>query len=67
MKSKVETITMNKGTRTFKVYADYIMRGMYAEDENGTVKCIKGSGYLNNELSIRKAIANAFGLESFRK
>lgn len=67
MKGTVETITMNKGTRTFKVYADFINRGMFAEDENGIVKCIKLNGYLNNELSIRKAIASVFGLESFRK
>lgn len=67
MKGTVKTITMNKGTRTFKVWADFIQRGMFAEDENGTVKKIHGSGYLNNELTIRKAIANTFGLESFRK
>lgn len=61
------TITMNKGTRVFKVWSDFIQRGMFAEDENGTVKQIKSSGYLSNELSIRKAISNAFDLESFRK
>lgn len=67
MKGTVKKITMNKGTRTFKVWADFIQRGMFAEDENGTVKMIHSSGYLNNELTIRKAIANTFGLESFRK
>lgn len=67
MKGTVKIITMNKGTRTFKVWSDFIMRCTYAEDENGEVKCIHGSGYLNNELSIRKAIAIVFGLESFRK
>lgn len=67
MKGTVKTITMNNGTRTFKVWADFIQRCTYAEDENGEVKCIHSSGYLNNELTIRKAIANTFGLESFRK
>mgnify|MGYP000071431348 CR=1 FL=1 len=37
MKGTVKTITMNKGTRTFKVWADFIMRCTYAEDENGEV------------------------------
>lgn len=67
MNGTVKIITMNKGTRTFKVWSDFIMRCTYAEDENGEVKCIHGSGYLSNELSIRKAIAIVFGLESFRK
>ena len=53
--------------KTFKVWADYIIRGMLAEDESGNVKKIHGSGYLNNDLTIRKAIANSFGLTTFRK
>ena len=53
--------------KEYKVWSDYIMRGTYAEDENGVKKMIRGSGYLSNELSIRKAIACAFCLPSFRK
>lgn len=55
------------GGKQFTVWADYIMRGMFAEDESGEVKQIHGSGYLSNELSIRKAIAYAWQLKSFRK
>ena len=53
--------------KQFKVWADYIMRAMYAQDEAGEVRMIRGSGYLNKDLSIRKAIANSFRLETFRK
>ena len=67
MTTTIETITMNKGTRTFEVWSDFIARGTFAKDENGSVKQISFSGYLSNELSIRKAIATHFGLESFRK
>ena len=65
MKSRIELVTVQG--KEYKVWSDYIKRGTFAEDENGTVKCIKGSGYLSNELSIRKAIACCFGLSSFRK
>ena len=67
MTSKVQIITMNKGTRTFKVWSDYIKRETLAEDENGVIKTISSSGYISNELTIRKAIALVFGLNSFRK
>ena len=53
MKSRIELVTVQG--KEYKVWSDYIKRGTFAEDENGTVKCIKGSGYLSNELSIRKA------------
>lgn len=52
---------------TYTVYADFIRRAMFAEDADGNKKMIKGGGYLNNDLSVRKAIANVFGLDSFRK
>lgn len=65
MKSAVtEHTVMGK---TYKVWSDYIKRGTYAMDENGTEKRICGGGYISKDLSIRKAIANTFGLESFRK
>lgn len=57
----------NNNCNMQKVWADYIMRAMYAQDEAGEVRMIRGSGYLNKDLSIRKAIANSFRLETFRK
>lgn len=65
MKSSIRKITV--AGKTFTVWADYIIRGMCAEDDRGNIKKIHGSGYLNNELTIRKAIANTFGLPTFRK
>lgn len=53
--------------KTFKVWSDFIMRGTFAEDENGTVKQISYSGYIRNDLTVRKAIATAFNLPTFRK
>ena len=43
------------------------MRATYAENEDGEVKCLRGSGYLHNDLTIRKEIALRWGLKSFRK
>lgn len=65
MKGTIKNITV--GGKVYKVWSDFIARGTFAENENGEVKQIKSSGYLNNELSIRKAIAVFFGLGSFRK
>ena len=55
------------GGQIYKVWSDFILRGTYAEDEAGNVQRIYGGGYLSNDLSIRKAIANKFGLPTFRK
>ncbi len=65
MTGTVKNITV--GSKVYKVWSDFIMRSTYAENENGEIKCIKSSGYLSNELSIRKAIAIVFGLSSFRR
>ena len=65
MTGTIKNITV--GGKVYKVWSDFRMRATYAENENGEVKRIKSSGYLNNELSIRKAIAICFGLASFRK
>lgn len=65
MKSSIRTTTVDG--KKFTVWADYSIRGMCAEDENGNIKKIHGNGYLSNELSIRKAIAACFGLQTFRK
>ena len=65
MKSSIRKTTV--AGKTFTVWADYIIRGMCAEDEQGNIKKIHGSGYLNNELTTRKAIAAAWKLPTFRK
>ena len=65
MKSIVQATTV-QGTE-FRVWSDFIARATFAENtETGEVKVIKSSGYLSNDLSIRKAIACCFGLASFR-
>lgn len=53
--------------QTFEYWADFIQRGMFAKAEDGTVKMIHGSGYISNDLTVRKAIACTFGLPTFRK
>lgn len=65
MKSAITTTTVCG--KTYTVWADYIKRGTYAADENGNEKRICGGGYISKDLTIRKAIAAAFGLASFRK
>lgn len=52
----------------FTVWSDFIARATFAENtETGEVKAISSSGYVSNDLSIRKAIARRFGLASFRE
>ena len=65
MKSSIRTTTVEG--RKYTVWADYAIRGMCAEDDRGNIKKIHGNGYLNNDLTIRKAIAAAYGLKTFRK
>lgn len=66
MKGQIYTTTVNGTEYTY--WADFIMRSMYAKCKStGVVKLIKGSGYLKNDLTARKAIADAFGLDTFRK
>lgn len=57
---------VNVNGHTYKVWSDQNYKGTFAEDKDGNVLPISGSGYLSNELSQRKAIANKFGEESFR-
>lgn len=52
----------------FEYWGDTFDRCTYARNcETEEIKVIKHSGYLTNDLSVRKAIANRFGLKSFRK
>lgn len=55
------------GGQIYKVWSDFILRGTYAEDEAGNVRRIYGGGYISNDRTVRKAIAGAFGLQTFRK
>lgn len=59
--------TVQVNGKTYKVWGDTNYKGTFAEDENGNVLPIHGSGYLTKELSQRKAIANKFGEPTFRK
>ena len=62
----VEQTTVNG--KKFNHWGDCIKRCEFAEDvETGEVKVIRCNGYLSNDLSVRKAIAMAFGLPTFRK
>jgi len=53
--------------KQYKVWSDFIARATFAENENGEVKKLCGSGYIHNDLTVRKAIACAWRLGSFRK
>lgn len=53
---------------SFTTYDDFNERATFAIDNTtGMTKAIRRSGYLGNDLSIRKAIALVFGLPTFRK
>lgn len=58
--------TVNVNGNEYKVWSDDTYRGTFAEDKNGNVLPIKQNGYLSNEVSQRKAIANTFKESSFR-
>ena len=65
MRGTVRTTTVEG--KEYKVWSDFIARGTFAEAEDGTVKQIKGNGYIKDDLTVRKAIAVQFGHNSFRK
>lgn len=52
----------------YEVRGDFIERGTFATNmETGEIKQLSYSGYISNDLTVRKAIANAFGHKTFRK
>ena len=54
--------------REYMVWSDTTTRATYAQDLGSLeMRRIYGGGYITNDLTIRKAIANKFGLKSFRK
>ena len=65
MKGHMKVVTVMG--QEYQVQSDFIMRGTFATNASGECKQISYSGYISNELTIRKAIAIAFGLKSFRK
>ena len=66
MKGSIKT-TQVSGIE-FEVYSDFIARSTFATNmQTGETKLIRSNGYLSNELAIRKAIATAFHLPTFRK
>lgn len=66
MKSANKTTTVNG--ITFNYYGDFIARASFAVNtQTGECKQISASGYITNDLTVRKAIANAFALATFRK
>lgn len=66
MTGTIRTTTV-KGI-TYRVWSDFNLRGTLAENaETGEVKQISDGGYITKDLTVRKAIAAAFGLDSFRK
>lgn len=66
MATKIERTSVNKVT--YEVWSDFIKRGTFARNtETGETKQISFSGYISKDLTVRKAIASAFGLSAFRK
>lgn len=51
----------------YEYWSDEIIRGTMAQDENGEIRRVYGSGYIHKDLTVRKAIANKFGHKTFRK
>lgn len=59
--------TQVNGT-TYEVWSDAIARGTFAKNtKTGETKMIKGSGYIHNDVTTRKAIAVSFKEKTFRK
>lgn len=65
MKSAI-TVHQVEGQK-YEVWSDYIERATFAKATSGEVKRICGGGYIHADLTVRKAIANAFGHKTFRK
>lgn len=52
----------------FEYYSDFIARATFARNtQTGVTKKIRGGGYIHKDLTVRKAIAQVFGLQTFRK
>lgn len=53
---------------TFIFYPDFIDRCTYAQNtDTKEIRQISWSGYINSDLTVRKAIAREFHLSTFRR
>lgn len=66
LKGHTKTTTVQGNTFTY--FSDFGYRGTFATNEStGETEQISFSEYINRDLTVRKAIAEVFGLSSFRK
>lgn len=65
MKSQFKQIQVNG--QIYNVWSDYVRKCTFAQNQNGEIKTLKSSGYIINDLTIRKSIAIMFNLKTFRK
>lgn len=66
MKGNTNSTTIQGNPFTY--FSDFGYRGTFATNElTGETKQISFSSYIHKDLTVRKAIAAAFGLTSFRK
>lgn len=65
LKGKISETTV--AGKKYTYWPDFIQRGTFAENEAGEIEQISWSGYISNDLTVRKAIARAYGLPTFRK
>lgn len=62
-----ELTTTTVAGETYEVWSDMFMRGTFARNAAGEIKQISYSGYISNDLTVRKAIMHAYKLATFRK
>lgn len=52
----------------YEFWGDYIAKGTFAKNvKTGETKQISFSGYIHNDLTVRKAIASTFNEPTFRR
>lgn len=65
--AKSNTIATVNG-EDFIVASSFIARGTFAKRvSDGDIRQICGSGYISNDLTVRKEIALRYGLPTFRR
>lgn len=65
-KNNLQT-TQVAGT-VYLFWPDFCERAMFAQNtETNEIRCIQRCGYIHKDLTVRKAIAYAFHLSTFRK
>lgn len=66
MTTKTTMTSVNKDT--YEIWSDFIKRGTFAcNTKTGEVKQISFGCYIQRDLTVRKAIARAFSLATFKK